>query len=159
MRLALEEARAAYDEDEIPIGAVIVGPRPSGGDGGGEGESAAPAPVLLARAHNRTRAEGDPTAHAEMLAIRAAVRRVGYARLVGCTVYTTVEPCFMCAGALVLARVERAVWAVRDPKFGGAASLGDVLRHPGLNHRVEIQEGVGDDEARALLRAFFQSKR
>ncbi len=142
MDLALEEARAARAEDEVPIGAVVVR----------DGE-------VLARGHNRTRADGDPTAHAEMIALRAAARATGYPRLEGCTVYTTVEPCFMCAGALVHARVERVVWGVRDPKFGGAASLGEVLNDPRLNHRCEIAEGVRADECRDLLQDFFREKR
>jgi tRNA(adenine34) deaminase len=142
MALALEEARAARDEDEVPIGVVIVG----------DGE-------VLARGHNRTRTLNDPTAHAEMLAVRAATAELGYQRLTGCTVYSTVEPCFMCAGALVHARVDRVVWAVRDPKFGGAASLGEVLTDPRLNHRCDVHEGVRADEARELMQAFFRSKR
>jgi len=143
MALALEEARAAFEEDEVPIGAIVVA---------STGE-------VIARAHNRTRAENDPTAHAEMGAVRRAARQLGYSRLDGCTVYTTVEPCFMCAGALVHARVARVVWSVRDPKFGGAASLGNVLDHPGLNHKVAYHEGVLAEEARSLLQDFFRSKR
>jgi len=143
MLLALEEAQAAFEEDEVPIGAVLVA---SSGE-------------VIARAHNSTRAESDPTAHAEMHLIRSATRRLGYPRLEGCTVYTTVEPCFMCAGALVHARVARAVWSVRDPKFGGAVSLGNVLDHPGANHRVSCHEGVRAEESRALLQEFFRSKR
>ena len=115
MLLALEEARRARDEDEVPIGAVVVL------DG-----------RVLGRGHNRTRARASPLAHAEMLALEEALRAHGDARLVGAQVFTTVEPCFMCAGALVHARVARVVWAVRDPKFGAAASLGDgaVRRAP-----------------------------
>ena len=142
MRVALDEARAAFDADEVPIGCVLVR-----------------AGEVIARAHNRTRTDGDPTAHAEMRAIRDAARRLGYQRLEGCTLYSTVEPCFMCAGALIHARVERVVWGVRDPKFGGAVSLGNVLDHPDANHRVATAEGVLADEARALLQEFFQKKR
>ena len=145
MALALEEAEAAYRADEVPIGAVIVGPEP--------------ACEVVARAHNRTRASCDPTAHAEMLAIRDAARRLGYQRLEGCTLYTTVEPCFMCAGALVHARVARVVFGVPDPKFGGTVSLGRVLETPGLNHRVLCEEGVCADAARDLLQSFFREKR
>ena len=141
MALALEEAAAAFDEDEVPIGAVVVR----------DGE-------VLARAHNRTHARRDPTAHAEMLAITAAARGAGL-RLPGASVYTSVEPCFMCAGALVHARVARVVWAVRDEKFGGCASLGAVLAVPGANHAVEHGEGVGAEASRALLVRFFQKKR
>ena len=104
MDLALAEARAARQADEVPVGAVVVL----------EGE-------VIGRGHNRTRAEADPTQHAEIVAVRAAARALGAQRLVGATVYTTVEPCFMCAGALAHARVARVVWAVRDPKFGGCA--------------------------------------
>jgi len=142
MALALDEARRAEALDEVPIGAVIV-----------------QAGEVVASAHNMTRLRQDPTAHAEMLAIRAAVRATGDLRLVGATVYTTVEPCFMCAGALSHARVERVVWGVRDAKFGGCASLGQVLCDPRLNHRATITEGVHAEEARALLQSFFRSKR
>jgi len=142
MDLALAEARAAREADEVPVGAVVVL----------EGE-------VLGRGHNRTRAEADPTQHAEIVAVRAAARALGAQRLVGATVYTTVEPCFMCAGALAHARVARVVWAVRDPKFGGCASLGRVLSDARLNHTAEVVEGVRADEARSLLQSFFQSKR
>ena len=142
MRLALAEARAASAADEVPIGAVVV-----------RGEE------VLARAHNRVLTDGDPTAHAELLALRAAARVAGFVRLVDCEVYSTVEPCFMCAGALVHARVRRLVFAVRDPKFGGCVSLGRVLDHPAANHRLEFAEGSGADEARALLQEFFRAKR
>jgi len=142
MGLALEEARAARDEDEVPVGAVVV----AGG-------------AVVGRGHNRTRAQADPTLHAEVLAVRAAARSLGVQRLVGATLYTTVEPCFMCAGALSHARVARVVFAVRDPKFGGCVSLGQVLSDRRLNHAAELVEGVRADEARALLQSFFQSKR
>jgi tRNA(adenine34) deaminase len=148
MAIALEEARRAWDEDEVPVGAVIV----SAPDEKAERR-------ILARAHNRPRASCDPTAHAEILAIREAARRIGYQRLDGCTIYCTVEPCFMCAGALVHARVKRAVWGVRDPKFGGGGSLGNALCHERANHRVETTEGVRAEEARALMQEFFRSKR
>ncbi len=139
---ALAEARAARDADEVPIGAVVVL------DG-----------RVIGRGRNATRSSVDPTAHAELLAIRAAAAEVGAQRLVGATVYTTVEPCFMCAGALVHARVARVVWAVRDPKFGAGASLGTVLTDPRLNHRCEVDEGVRAGEARELLTTFFEGKR
>jgi len=142
MRLALAEARAARDEDEVPIGAVIVL------DG-----------RVLGRGHNRTRARASPLAHAEMLALEEALAVHGDARLVGAQVFTTVEPCFMCAGALVHARVARVVWAVRDEKFGAAASLGTVLCDARLNHRAEVAEGLFADEARELLQTFFRAKR
>ena len=142
MELALEEARAAAQEDEVPVGAVVV----QGGQ-------------VLGRAHNRTRSTLDPLAHAEMLALAQAFQRSGEARLVGATVYTTLEPCFMCAGALSHARVARVVWAVRDAKFGALASLGAVLSDPRLNHRAELKEGVCSSQARDLLQSFFRSKR
>ncbi|MEZ6014021.1 MAG: tRNA adenosine(34) deaminase TadA [Planctomycetota bacterium] len=142
MRLALDEARAALAHDEVPIGAVVVR------DG-----------AVLGRGRNRCRELRDPTAHAEFEALRAAFALTGDMRLPGATVYTTVEPCFMCAGALSHARVARVVWAVRDPKFGGAASLGTVLTDARLNHRATVCEGVLADEARALLQGFFRAKR
>jgi len=139
---ALVEARLAEAADEVPIGAVVVL------DG-----------RVVGRAHNRTRTRNNPTAHAELLAVAAAAREVGAQRLPGAVVYTTVEPCFMCAGALLHARVQRVVWAVRDPKFGACASLGTVLDLPGLNHAIDHDEGVRADEARELLVTFFQKKR
>lgn len=142
MRLALDEAIRARELDEVPIGAVIVF----------EGE-------VVGRGHNQTRTRCDPTAHAELLAVREAAGYVGAQRLVGATVYATLEPCFMCAGALSHARVQRVVWATRDPKFGGCASLGNVLSDTRLNHQVEITEGVLRDESRDLLQSFFRSKR
>jgi tRNA(adenine34) deaminase len=142
MGLALAEARAAAAEDEVPIGAVIVR------DG-----------VVLGSGRNATRAGSDPTAHAEILAVRAAAQANGYQRLDGCTVYSTVEPCFMCAGALVHARVARLVFGVRDPKFGGVVSLGNVLGDARLNHRAPWTEGVCAGECRELLVEFFRAKR
>ncbi|MBM3990643.1 MAG: nucleoside deaminase [Planctomycetes bacterium] len=142
LELALVEARAALALDEVPVGAIVVI------DG-----------LLVARGHNRTRTDCDPTAHAEVLALRRAAAVVGAARLVGATVYTTVEPCFMCAGALSHARVARVVWSVRDPKFGGVVSLGNVLTDPRMNHRCQTAEGECADEVRALLRGFFEDKR
>jgi tRNA(adenine34) deaminase len=142
MDLALEEARRARDLDEVPVGAVVVL------DG-----------RVIGRGHNLTRTRRDPTAHAEMQAIVEAAREVGAARVVGAVLYSTVEPCFMCAGALVHARVARVVWGVRDPKFGGCASLGQVLSDRRANHRARITEGVRADEARQLLQTFFRSKR
>ncbi|MDZ4774815.1 MAG: nucleoside deaminase [Planctomycetota bacterium] len=142
MSLALAAARDAEALDEVPIGAVVVL------DG-----------VLVGRGHNLTRTRLDPTAHAEMIAISEAARSVGAMRLPSAVCYTTVEPCFMCAGALSHARVARVVWAVRDPKFGGCVSLGRVLDDPRLNHRAKFTEGVCADEARTLLQQFFRKKR
>ena len=142
MDVALEEARTAGREEEVPVGAVLVQDD-----------------RILARGHNRCRSACDPTAHAEILVIREAARALGLLRLDGTTLYSTVEPCFLCAGALIHARVARVVWAVRDPKFGAAVSLGRVLDHPGANHRVKMHEGVRADEARALLQEFFRARR
>ena len=160
MQLALEQAQAAFRADEVPIGAVIVAPLHEGTDPiAGDPTTYA----ILARAHNETRRRKDPTAHAEILALRAAsqVRNDArdYERLGGCTLYTTVEPCFMCAGALVLARLARVCFGVRDPKFGGCCSLGSVLDHPGLNHQIPLTEGVCADAAGDLMREFFRNKR
>jgi tRNA(adenine34) deaminase len=142
MELALQQARAASAVDEVPVGAILVL------DG-----------AIIARAHNLTHTRRDPTAHAELLCVSQAARELGLLRLCGATLYSTVEPCFMCAGALLQARVERVVWGVRDPKFGGAVSLGQVLSDPRANHRAEIREGVCADEARGLLQEFFRKKR
>jgi tRNA(adenine34) deaminase len=139
---ALREAVLAGEADEVPIGAVVVL------DG-----------RIVGRAHNRTRTRKDPTAHAELLAISAAAVATGAERLPGAVVYTTVEPCFMCAGALLHARVARVVWAVRDPKFGGCVSLAALLDVPGANHAIDHAEGVRADEARELLVSFFQKIR
>lgn len=142
MELALAEARRAEEAGEVPVGAVIVR------DG-----------VLVAHANNRTIRDQDATAHAESLAIREASAAVGSWRLDGCTLYVTLEPCAMCAGALVLARVDRVVFGAWDEKAGMAGSVGDVLRHPRLNHRPEVQGGVCEAEAGALLREFFTARR
>ncbi len=142
MALALAYAEEARDADEVPIGAIVV--RDS---------------AILGVGRNRCRETGDCTAHAEMIALRDAFQRTGDMRLPGATVYTTVEPCFMCAGALSHARIARVIWSVRDPKFGGAASLGTVLTDARLNHRAEVLEGVFGGEARHLMQSFFRSKR
>jgi tRNA(adenine34) deaminase len=142
MRLAIAEARLAEEVGEVPVGAVIVR------DG-----------VLIARANNRTIRDQDATAHAESLAIREASAAVGSWRLDGCTLYVTLEPCAMCAGALVLARVDRVVFGAWDDKAGMAGSVGDVLRHPRLNHRPEVRGGVCEAETGDMLRAFFAARR
>ena len=142
MAVALAEAEAATAHDDVPIGAVVVR----------EGRE-------LARAHNRREIDQDPTAHAELLALRAAAATVGSWRLTGCTLYVTLEPCTMCAGALVLARIHRVVFAADDPKAGAVGALYDVPRDPRLNHLVEVVRGVGADEASALLRGFFAARR
>jgi tRNA(Arg) A34 adenosine deaminase TadA len=142
MREALAEARLALDAGEVPVGAVIVR----------AGEA-------LARASNRTLRDRDPTAHAELLALRAASSAVGDWRLADCTLYVTLEPCAMCAGALVLARIARVVFGAWDDKAGMAGSVGDLLRHPRLNHRPEVRAGVMGEESGDLLRAFFRERR
>ena len=142
MRLALAEAAAALEHDDVPIGAVVVR----------EGE-------VLAAARNERELRGDPTAHAEVLALRAAAAEAGTWRLGGTTVYVTLEPCTMCAGALVLARVRHLVYGPQDPRAGAAYSLYNVVQDPRLNHTVEVTTGVLEEECAALLRSFFQGKR
>ena len=142
MERALEMAREAADNDEVPVGAVVVAP-----DGAAFAE------------RNRTRELADPTAHAEALAIRSAAAHQGDWRLEGHTLYVTLEPCAMCAGAIVLSRVERVVFGARDPKAGMCGSLGNLVQDDRLNHRVELLSGVGAEEASALLRSFFADRR
>jgi len=142
MRLALEEAHAAVGRDEVPVGAVVVC--------GGE---------VVARAHNRREADGDPTAHAEILALREAARRLGTWRLDACTLYVTLEPCFMCAGAVVNARLGTLVYGAADPKAGAVGSLADVPSDPRLNHRPRVVRGVRAEECGRLLKEFFRARR
>jgi tRNA(adenine34) deaminase len=142
MHEALAAAREAALAGEVPVGAVVVH----------EGE-------LIARAANRTARDQDATSHAELLALRAASARLGRWRLGGCTLYVTLEPCAMCAGALVLARVDRVVLGAWDPKAGMAGSVADLLRHPRLNHRPAVTGGVLEDACGALLRDFFRARR
>ena len=142
MAAALDEARAAGLAGEVPVGAVVVR------DG-----------AIIARAGNRTVRDQDPTAHAETLALRMASAATGSWRLVGCTLYVTLEPCAMCAGALVLARVDRVVFGAWDDKAGMAGSVGDLLRHPRLNHRPAVQGGVDAEASSVLLRDFFTARR
>ncbi len=139
---ALAEARLAAGIGEVPIGAVLVR--------GGE---------VVGRGHNRREIDGDPLAHAEILAIRQAAEAIGGWRLAGCTMYVTLEPCAMCAGALVNGRVERLVYGAPDPKAGYCGTLGDLVRDPRLNHRLEVTAGVLESESAALLRGFFASLR
>ena len=143
MGVALGEARKAAAAGEVPVGAVVVS---------ASGE-------LLAAAHNRRESDQDPLAHAEVLAIRAAARRLGSWRLDGSTLYVTLEPCAMCAGALVLARVARLVYGAADPKAGFCGSLGDLVREPRLNHRLEVVAGPLGAECGGLLRDFFAKLR
>ncbi len=142
MRLALEEARAAGAGGDVPVGAVVV-----------RGDE------VFGRAGNAREREQDPTAHAEILALRQAARAVGSWHLEGCTLYVTLEPCAMCAGALVLARIDRLVLGAADPKAGFAGSLGDIVRDGRLNHEVEVTVGVLAEECGEVLRAFFASRR
>ncbi len=138
MREALALARRAAAAGEVPVGALVVR------DG-----------AIVGRGRNRREADGDPLAHAEIEAIREAAGAVGGWRLTGCTLYATLEPCAMCAGALVNARVERLVFGARDPKAGFCGSLGDLVRDPRLNHRLAVEAGVLESECSALLTAFF----
>lgn len=140
---ALELARAAAGLGEVPIGALVVG-----ADG-----------RVLGRGHNRREVDRDPLGHAELLAIRAAAATLGGWRLEGATLYVTLEPCAMCAGAIVLARIGRLVYGAADPKAGFCGSLGDLVRDPRLNHRVEVVAGVRAEECGALLREFFAGLR
>ena len=142
MAAALEEARRAASIGEVPVGAVVF----RGG-------------TVVARAHNETAGRRDPTAHAELLAVQRALALQHTDRLSDSTLYVTLEPCAQCAGALVLAKVGRVVFGAYDPKAGMAGSLGDVLRHPGLNHRVEVIGGVDEDECGRLLQDFFRDRR
>lgn len=142
MRRALEEAERCLEWGDVPIGAVLA-----------RGEE------VLARAGNERERRGDPTAHAEILALRAGAEAEGSWRLDGCTLYVTLEPCAMCAGALVLSRVERLVYGAPDPKAGFAGSLGDLVRDSRLNHRVEVVTGVLAAECGEVLRRFFQERR
>ena len=142
MQLAIENAGLALEWGDVPIGAVVA----RGDD-------------VLGRAGNARERDNDPTAHAEILAIRAAAASLRSWRLTGCTIYVTLEPCAMCAGALVLARLDRLVFGAMDPKAGFAGSLGDLTRDPRLNHRLEVESGMLELEAARLLQDFFQQRR
>jgi tRNA(adenine34) deaminase len=142
MRAALEQARVAADRGEVPVGAVITV------DG-----------AIVARAGNRTVTDCDPTAHAEIIVLREASRAVGNHRLLGATLYVTVEPCAMCAGAIIQARIDRLVYGADDPKGGAARSCFSIFEHPQINHRVEVTPGLLAEDAAALLRNFFAVRR
>ena len=142
MREALRAARRAPAHRDVPIGAVVVK------DG-----------IVIARARNRREVDHDPTAHAEVLVLRRAARRLGSWRLDGCTLYVTLEPCAMCAGAIVLSRLPRLVYGAADPKAGFVGSLGDLCRDPRLNHRVHVEAGVLGEECGAILKEFFRERR
>ncbi|MGA2889775.1 MAG: tRNA adenosine(34) deaminase TadA [Terracidiphilus sp.] len=142
MQVALDEARLAADAGEVPIGAVVVH----------EG-------VIIARGQNRVLRDLDPTAHAEVVALRAAAAALGNYRLSGCSICVTLEPCAMCAGAMIHARLARLVFAAADPKAGAAGSVLSVLNHPQLNHEMKVDQGILADEASELLRSFFRERR
>src|SRR5215469_10455713 len=142
MELALELARSAAAAGEVPVGAVVVK------DG-----------VVVGRGHNRNLTENDPTGHAELVALRDAAARLGNHRLVGCTIFATIEPCAMCAGAMVHSRLARLVYGASDPKAGAAGSVLTVLNHPRLNHRMEVTAGVLADQCSEVLTSFFRSRR
>jgi len=143
MSAALDEARAALETGDVPIGAVVVGPHG----------------IVAGRGRNVREAEGDPTGHAEIVALREAAKAIGSWRLEGCTLVVTLEPCTMCAGAAVLARVERVVFGAYDDKAGAVGSLWDVVRDRRLNHRPEVVAGVLAGESTALLDEFFRGQR
>ena len=142
MQSALAEARLAAASGEVPIGAVVVH----------EG-------AILARAQNRVLRDLDPTAHAEIVALRAAATALGNYRLPGCTLYVTLEPCAMCAGAMIHARIDRLVFAAADPKAGAAGSVLAVLNHPQLNHQMQVDQGILAEASSTLLRTFFRERR
>lgn len=143
MDTALAEARAAFDRGEVPVGAVIVGP-----DG-----------AQIAKAGNRTRSDKDPTAHAEILAIRAACLQLGSERLVGCDLYVTLEPCPMCAAAISFARIRRLYWGAPDPKSGGVEYGPRVYSHPTCHHKPDLYPGLSEADSSQLLRRFFDGLR
>jgi tRNA(adenine34) deaminase len=142
MEAALAEARNAAEAGEVPIGAVVVH------DG-----------AIIARGQNRVLRDNDPTAHAEIVALRAAAAALGNYRLGGCTLYVTLEPCAMCAGAMIHARLDRLVYAAADPKAGACGSVLSVLNHPRLNHQLQVEQGIAADVSAELLRSFFRERR
>ena len=142
MGLALAEARKAYELGEVPIGAVVVK----------DGE-------VIATAYNLRETGHDATAHAEVLAVRKACEKIGHWRLTGATLYVTIEPCPMCAGALVMSRIDRLVYGAADYKAGAVESLFNITNHSGLNHRIEVRAGVREEECRNLMKDFFRERR
>ena len=142
MQAALDEARLAAEAGEVPIGAAVVR----------EGE-------IVGRGQNRVLRDVDPTAHAEIVALRAAAAALENYRLQGCTLFVTLEPCAMCAGAMIHARLDRLVFAAADPKAGAVGSVLTVLNHPQLNHQMQVEQGILSDEASELLRNFFRERR
>ena len=142
MRRALREAQKADSEGEVPVGAVVV-----------QDEK------IIARAHNRSLGLADPSAHAEVLALRRAAKKLGNYRLKGCDLYVTIEPCAMCAGAIIQARLRRVVFGTPDPKAGACGSVLAVLNHPKVNHQVEVVSGVLAEQCADILRGFFRKRR
>ena len=142
MRLALDEARAALNHDDVPVGAVVIR------DG-----------TVIASRHNERELTGDPTAHAEVLALRDAAHHIGHWRLDDCTLVVTLEPCAMCAGAIVHCRLDRVVYGLSDPKAGAAGSAMNLLQFPTLNHQCEITQGVQEQACHQLIQSFFREKR
>ena len=142
MQAALDEARLAGEAGEVPIGAVVVCDS-----------------EIIARGQNRVLREVDPTAHAEIVAMRAAAAAVNNYRLLGCTLYVTLEPCAMCAGAMIHARLDRLVFGAADPKAGAAGSVLSVLNHPQLNHQMLVEQGIMAEKSAELLRSFFRERR
>jgi tRNA(adenine34) deaminase len=142
MELALAEARMAAEAGEVPVGALVIN----------NGE-------IIGRAGNRNLRDHDPTAHAEILALRQAAQHLGNHRLTGCTLYATIEPCAMCAGAAIHARIARLVYGAKDPKAGAAGSILEVINHPRLNHKMEVVPGVLGDRCSEILQDFFRRRR
>jgi tRNA(adenine34) deaminase len=142
MQAALAEARLAAEAGEVPIGAVVVH----------QGK-------IIGRGQNSLLRNLDPTAHAEIIAMRDAAKAIGNYRLIGCTLYVTLEPCAMCAGAMIHARLDRMVYAAPDPKAGACGSVLSVLNHPQLNHQMLVEQGIATDESAGMLRSFFRDRR
>jgi tRNA(adenine34) deaminase len=142
MELALEEARAAAEQGEVPVGALVISNH-----------------EIVGRAGNRNLRDHDPTAHAEVVALRQAAQRLGNHRLTGCVLYATIEPCAMCAGAIIHARIARLVYGAKDIKAGAAGSVLEVINHPRLNHQMEVVSGVLEDRCAEILQDFFRRKR
>ena len=142
MGIALEEARAAAEQGEVPVGALVISNH-----------------EIVGRAGNRNLRDHDPTAHAEVVALRQAAQRLGNHRLTGCVLYATIEPCAMCAGAIIHSRIARLVYGARDIKAGAAGSVLEVMNHPRLNHKVEVVSGVLEDRCSAILQDFFRRRR
>jgi tRNA(adenine34) deaminase len=142
MQAALAEARLAEEAGEVPIGAVVVH----------QGK-------IIGRGQNSLLRNLDPTAHAEIIAMREAARGIGNYRLLGCTLYVTLEPCAMCAGAMIHARLDRLVYAAADPKAGACGSVLTVLNHPQLNHQMQVEQGIAAEESAEMLRSFFRERR